>query len=253
MRKTFTLIELLVVIAIIAILAAMLLPALSAARERAKVSNCLGNLKQIGNYLVMYTGDNEGFFPNAMKFNNIGTRDQLWCDNILLGYMDPSIQLNNKKLVPGPAWEGTQFRCPSMTAAITGGSYIHYGYNYWHLGAKRWAYEKDSTCVPSGTHNNSCNVSEIADPPNMVAVADSYNNKTLTGSYYVQDKWIKDNPVVHARHGGERDYNIAWADGHCTTQQGDGVEANIYEPAQLYRYSGTPNKWTRKGLSYKLD
>ena len=80
MKRQFTLIELLVVVSIIAILASLLLPALSKAKEKAREVSCIGHLKNLGTALQMYANDSDDFFPPLTYRPALNNPDAFYVD-----------------------------------------------------------------------------------------------------------------------------------------------------------------------------
>jgi prepilin-type N-terminal cleavage/methylation domain-containing protein/prepilin-type processing-associated H-X9-DG protein len=228
-ESAFTLIELLVVIAIIAILAAMLLPALSKAKEKAKSIQCISNEKQIALGYVMYANDNSDFLPTAAASGGgAAAYATEWFRQIspYIGKSQASITNLNV--------EGSVTKCPSakldliykiagispdMNALSFGG----YGHNYYYLGyydgaekvaapygAPFWGRQKlTSVKKPSDTVCNGDSIDPVLPQDNGWGI-DQFGYCDPPSHWWIRaDKYSH----TYTRHG--KGINYAWVDGHA--------------------------------------
>ncbi|MGI5817771.1 MAG: DUF1559 domain-containing protein [Armatimonadota bacterium] len=206
--RGFTLIELLVVIAIIAILAAILFPVFARAREKARQTTCLSNLKQVGLGWMMYASDYDERVmpvelpsPGDVKYYwwtayNSATSTQLPEGGLIYPYMK-----NNQV-----------HACPSFANDLRADiGHTGYAYNYHYLSPiiynPDWSYEVAPVSLAA-----------IQSPAETVTFADGarinfMDGRTLEGNTYLEPP-SQDYPGFHGRHNGVG--NIAWADGHAS-------------------------------------
>ena len=196
MRKNvFTLIELLVVIAIIAILAAMLLPALNTAREKANSSHCSGNQKQVAQSIMFYVDDNVDYYP---QFYDYGTVPENWVYKLFKGkYATP-----------------LDYKTPSN---------LSYGYNHEYLGS---SYRTSSA---SNRMQMSTKTTKVKTPSSTIMLVDIIASpvRYTIGGYVCMSTYRSDRSgydgFPDGRHNGG--VNIAWADGHVSF-----TKVNLYNP-----------------------
>lgn len=226
-KGSFTLIELLVVIAIIAILAALLFPVLSGARERAKRTGCVNNLRQISTAVLMYAHDNSDTLPRLANPNSYQGATCYFYRELIKGYLGMS----------GPPRPGDElFICPSEKPGPLGENLpsVDYGLDYSDYYFNTWLVGKKFTPVkqPGLT-------ALVTEFPAVVG----YSWHQPQFSYVLVNNQPNTYPSLHAAYNNAMN-EVSYLDGHLNYIKiyNDGISVSaLYNPPAGYDYQWSGN------------
>jgi prepilin-type N-terminal cleavage/methylation domain-containing protein/prepilin-type processing-associated H-X9-DG protein len=241
-RRGFTLIELLVVIAIIAILAAMLLPALARAKAHAKTARCQSNQKQIAVCYFMYAQDYSDYLPAAATWSDEGVGEALgWYYEIWPYVSKPSMTVTQILNSAAPLLNVLACPAANLQQALPPGTlaeqaYGGYGQNYMYLGYVDTGVHRKLATV---TKPDSCCMNgDGLDPVGSGPPLNFWNYGFLYPPTQVPDGFLGGKVLPYTRHG--KGGNYSWADGHVSLTSWLIMSNGLSGKIDWY-YMGAPN------------